>query len=185
MHILGISGSLRVASWNSMLLRALVCIAPPGIQVDLYRDIGQLPLFNPDLEASGPRSVAALRSSINAADAVVIASPEYAHGVSGVIKNALDWMVGNESFVNKPVALFNASPRATHAQAALRETLQTMSARIVEEACIAVPLLGSGLTDRAIAEHRPIRNALLAAIQALEIAVSSADRPPDPSFSIG
>jgi NAD(P)H-dependent FMN reductase len=175
LRILGISGSLRVASWNSMLLRVLACIAPPGVQVDLYRDVGQLPLFNPDLETSGPLSIAALRSSINAADAVVIASPEYAHGVSGVIKNALDWMVGNESFVNKPVALFNTAPRASHAQAALRETLQTMSARIIEQACIAVPLLGSGLTEGAIAEHSEIRNALLTAIHALEIAVSSAD----------
>ena len=66
---------------------------------------------------------ALLLASLIASDALVIASPEYAHGVSGVIKNALDWMVGNESFVNKPVALFNTSPRAKHAQAALRETL--------------------------------------------------------------
>src|SRR3974390_2006923 len=141
MDVLGISGSLRVASWNSMLLRALVCIATPGVQVDLYRDVGQLPLFNPDLEASDPPPVAALRSSINAADAVVIASPEYAHGVSGVIKNALDWMVGNESFVDKPVGLLNASPRTSIAQAALRETLATMSARVVPHACVTVPLL--------------------------------------------
>ena len=185
MHVLGLSGSLRAASWNSMLLRALVRIAPPRVQVELYRDIGQLPLFNPDLEASDPLPASGLRSRINAADAVVIASPEYAHGVSGVIKNALDWMVGNESFVNKPVALFNTSPRASHAQAALRETLQTMSARVVEEACIAVPLLGSGLTEHAIAGHREIRGVLLAALHALEDAVRCGDKQGSASFSIG
>jgi chromate reductase, NAD(P)H dehydrogenase (quinone) len=67
-----------------------------------------------------------------------------------VMKNALDWMVGNESFVAKPVALLNASPRASLAQAALRETLSTMSAHIVEAACVAVLLLGSGLSEDAL-----------------------------------
>src|SRR5699024_1459606 len=79
-------------------------------------------------------------------------------------KNALDWMVGNESFVQKPVALFNASPRANHAQAALRETIVTMSARIVEAACITVPLLGSGFSEDGVvhdsAMSASIRNAL-------------------------
>jgi chromate reductase len=180
MRVLAISGSLRAASLNSMLLRALVRIAPPTIQVDLYRDIGQLPLFNPDLEVIDPGSVAALRSRINAADAVIIASPEYAHGVTAVIKNALDWMVGNESFVNKPVALFNTSPRASHAQKALRETLQTMSVGMVDAACIAVPLLGSGLTEGEVVEHPKIRGALLEAIDALEAAVLSRDQPGTP-----
>ena len=123
MRVLAISGSLRAASLNSALLRATARIAPPGIEVRVFDGIGQLPLFNPDLESADPPAVATLRTQIMAADALLIASPEYAHGVTAAIKNALDWMVGNESFVNKPVALFNASPRAVHAQAALRETL--------------------------------------------------------------
>ncbi len=171
MKILAISGSLRRASLNTALLRAAVRIAPPGIEVTLYRGLGELPLFNPDLEATGPAPVAALREQILASDALLIASPEYAHGVTGAIKNALDWMVGNESFVNKPVALLNASPRATHAQAALRETVSTMSARLVEEACITVPLLGSGLGEDDIVQHPELRAALLGAMSALKAAV--------------
>ena len=154
--IFAISGSLRSGSLNSMLLRAAARLAPPGISVELYRDLGNLPLFNPDLEAANPRPVAALRERIIASDAVLIASPEYARGVTGAIKNALDWMVGNESFVDKPVGLLNASPRATIAQAALRETLVTMSARVVANACVTIPILGSELDEDGIVHHAEI-----------------------------
>jgi chromate reductase len=153
-----------------MLLRVAARVAPAGIDVEIYRELGTLPLFNPDLEPSDPRQVAALRSAIIASDALVIAAPEYAHGVSGVIKNALDWMVSNESFVNKPVALFNAAPRASHAQAALRETLQTMSARIVDEACIAVPLLGSGLSETGVLGRSDLVASVSRALSALQAA---------------
>jgi chromate reductase, NAD(P)H dehydrogenase (quinone) len=168
MKILAISGSLRKASLNSMLLRAVARLAPAPIQVELYHELGDLPLFNPDLEASDPPVVARLRGQIIAADALIIASPEYAHGVTGVLKNALDWMVGNEAFVNKPVALVNASPRAVHAQAALREILMTMSAQIIEEASIAVPILGSQLNEDGIVAHPTISAALRAALLALQ-----------------
>src|SRR5699024_3230742 len=159
-----ISGSLRAVSLNTLLLRATARLAPAGVDVAPYPGLGSLPLFNPDIEASDPPPVADLRARIIAAAALLIASPEYAHGVTAVMKNALDWMVGNESFVQKPVALFNASPRANHAQAALRETIVTMSARIVEAACITVPLLGSGFSEDGVvhdsAMSASIRNAL-------------------------
>lgn len=149
-------------------------MAPVGIRCELYGELGSLPLFNPDLEPMDPEPVAHLRARIIAADALIIASPEYAHGVSGVMKNALDWMVGNESFVGKPVALFNASPRAQLAQAALRETLRTMSARIIHHACISVPLLGSGLDEDAIVHDPAMRAAVLGALSSLAAVVSSA-----------
>jgi chromate reductase len=171
MRVLAISGSLRAASHNTTLLRAVARIAPPGIEVVLYRGIGDLPLFNPDIESPAPQSVADLRNEIMAADALLIASPEYAHGVTGAIKNALDWMVGNESFVYKPVALLNASPRATHAQAALRETVTVMSARIIDEASITVPILGSHLDEDGIVQHPVISAALLGALESLKAAV--------------
>ena len=171
MKILAISGSLRAASLNSALLRAVARLAPTDISVALYRGLGDLPLFNPDIEATAPSPVASLRTQILSADALLIASPEYAHGVTGVMKNALDWMVGCEAFVHKPVALLNASPRAVHAQAALRETLTVMSARIVEEASITVPILGSNLREDEIVIHPDISASLLAALVALRAAV--------------
>jgi chromate reductase len=130
-RLLAISGSLRAASLNSALLRAVVALAPSDVCVELYTGLGNLPLFNPDLEIAGSPAVADFYARIVEADGVIIASPEYAHGVTGVIKNALDWKVGSDAFVNKPVALLNASPRATIAQASLKETLTVMSAQIL------------------------------------------------------
>lgn len=166
-HVLGLCGSLRSASLNALLLRACARLPLMGVQLRLYPSLGALPLFNPDLESLNLAPVEALRSAINAADALLIASPEYAHGVSGVMKNALDWMVGNESFVHKPVALLNASPRAIHAQSALRETLVTMSADVVDAACLAVPLLGSNLTEDGVLAHPQIAESLLNSLRAL------------------
>lgn len=166
-RILGLSGSLRGASLNSMLLRAAARLAPEEIEVELGADLGSLPLFNPDLEAADPPAVATLRRRIIAADALLIASPEYAHGVSAIIKNALDWMVGNESLIGKPVALANTSPRANLAAAALRETLVTMSALLVEDACIIVPLLGAGLDEDALVADPARGGALRGALVAL------------------
>src|SRR5579872_2393862 len=143
MIVLGLCGSLRRASVNLALLRAAARLAPPGLELRVFGRLGELPLFNPDLEAELPPPVAALHGAVAAADALLIASPEYAHGVTGTIKNALDWLVAFEPFVGKPVAVLNASPRAHHADEALRETLRTMSARIVEEASLSLPLLGS------------------------------------------
>ena len=167
MNILAISGSLRAASINSTLLRATARLAPPDMRIELFADLGDLPLFNPDIEASDPAPVAALRARIIAADAVLIASPEYAHGITGVLKNALDWMVGSAAFIDKPVALLNAAPRAMHAQAALREVLTVMSSRLIEAACITVPVHGAQLTEDGIAADARISNALRSALRAL------------------
>lgn len=170
MKFLAISGSLRAASNNTALLRAIARLAPADVAVELFSDLGNLPLFNPDLEATAPDAVTRFRAQLLAADAVIIASPEYAHGVTGAMKNALDWMVGCEAFVNKPVALLNASPRAVHAQASLKETLTVMSAHIVEKASITVPILGSGLDEEGMVCHPAISRALLEALQALQAA---------------
>jgi chromate reductase len=171
MNILAISGSLRAASNNSALLRAVARLAPPGIVVELFGDLGNLPLFNPDIEAADIPVVARFREQLIAADAVIIASPEYAHGVTGPMKNALDWMVGCEAFVNKPVALLNASPRAVHAQASLRETITVMSAIVVEASSITVPVLGSGLDEEGIIAHPEISRRLVESLRSLDAAV--------------
>lgn len=172
MKILAISGSLRAASINSALLRAAIRLAPPHIEVTLFAGLGDLPLFNPDLELALPAPVARLQAAVAAADALLIASPEYAHGVTGTIKNALDWLVSFEAFVNKPVALLNASPRAHHADAALRETLKTMSAVIVEAASISIPLLGAHLTETGMVESPSVSGAVKQSLAALHGAMA-------------
>jgi NAD(P)H-dependent FMN reductase len=117
------------------------------MKIALFDGLGELPLFNADLEADLPPHVVALRSAVSSADALLVASPEYAHGVSGVMKNALDWLVGADDFAGKPVALVNSAPRAHHAHESLREILRTMSASLVAEACLTVPLLGACGTE--------------------------------------
>ncbi len=134
----------------------------------MYRGLADLPPFNPDLDSDRPfEAVAGLRAQLHACDGVLISSPEYAHGVPGVLKNALDWVVGSGEFVDKPVALINASARATHAWASLVETLTVMSARVVEEASITVPLAGTTVNaDRMVADV-PTSTALRSAVAAL------------------
>jgi chromate reductase len=149
-RILALCGSLRSVSMNAALLRAAARLSPPGIQVELFEGVGSLPLFNPELETAMPAPVSTLHARVAASDALLIASPEYAHGVTGVLKNALDWLVSFEGFVDKRVAIFNASPRSVHADAALREILTTMSARLVSAACLALPLRGTGITEQGI-----------------------------------
>ena len=135
-RVAALSGSLRAASINTALLREIAARAPEGFAVELV-PLGGLPLFNPDLEAELPGAVAAFRADVGAADGLIIAGPEYAHGVSGVLKNALDWLVGYEGFAGKPVLILNAAARAHHGITALREILSTMAARIVD----GVPLI--------------------------------------------
>jgi NAD(P)H-dependent FMN reductase len=148
-RILAISGSLRRRSTNTAALEALARLAPEGVRVLLYRELAALPPFNADDDADGkppPEPVATLRELVGASDAIVIAAPEYAHGLPGAFKNALDWLVGAETFSGKPVALINASPRAFHAQTSLREILATMAARIVPEAFASLTLTGRDVT---------------------------------------
>jgi chromate reductase len=171
MKILAIPGSLRAVSSNTSLLRAAAALAPTGMEVVLYGGLGDLPHFNPDIEGAEPPAVIDLWRRVREADGLLISSPEYAHGVPGAMKNALDWLVGGDEFIRKPVALLNASPRATHAQASLAETITTMSGRIVAEASIAVPLLGGKLDAAGIAANTEIANALREALEAFASAI--------------
>ncbi|HEU4995261.1 MAG TPA: NADPH-dependent FMN reductase [Gemmatimonadaceae bacterium] len=172
-YLLAISGSLRARSSNAELLRALRLLAAPRFEVRLYEGLGELPHFNPDLDGDGavlPQPVAAFRQSVDGAAALVISSPEYAHGVPGALKNALDWLVSGPEIIYKPISLLNASPRSTHAQAALAETLRTMSTVLVDEACIALPISGRALDADAIVKDDALRTQLEAALSALAAA---------------
>jgi chromate reductase, NAD(P)H dehydrogenase (quinone) len=151
MRLLAISGSLRAASTNSAALDALKRLAPAEVKIVMYRDLGALPHFNPDDdEEAPPPAAAALRALVGSSAGLIIGAPEYAHGVAGAFKNALDWLVASDVFPGKPVMLLNTAPRAFHAQSALRETLATMSARLIPEAFVALPLTGKTVDANAI-----------------------------------
>ena len=170
--LLAICGSLRAASANNTLLRAAVEIAPVDIDVSIFAGLGELPHFNPDLDTDPPlEPVRALRAAIGEADGLLICSPEYAHGVPGVLKNALDWLVSGVEIMHKPVALLNASPRATHAQASLKETLTTMAARVLPDASLTVPISGRDLDVSGILGDPALAGTLRWALVALAAAV--------------
>ena len=171
MKLLAISGSLRIASSNTALLRAAVRLAPAGVEISLYGGLADLPHFNPDLDdlddRSVPYAVGDLRCRLAASDGVMISSPEYAHGTPGSLKNALDWVVGSGELYDKPVAAINASPRATHAQASLMEVLRTMDASLVEEASVIVPLPSNQTDEAAILSNPELSSLLCSSIAAL------------------
>lgn len=158
--ILALSGSLRKRSYNTSALEALTQLAPGGVDVSIFDGIRHLPLFNPDWEDEPIPSVVSLKSALQSASGLIVASPEYAHGISGVMKNALDWLVSGEAFVSIPVMLVNTSPRAHHAQESLREVITTMSGDIIEEACLSIPLLGGNLDAKGILLNEEFRAVL-------------------------
>lgn len=112
--ILGLSGSLRKASFNAGLLRATAEVAPAGVTIEIG-SIGDVPLYNGDLEASEglPASVTRLQNQLREADGLLLVSPEYNNSIPGVFKNAIDWMSrghGTQLFLGKPVAVIGTSP---------------------------------------------------------------------------
>ena len=147
-RVLCLCGSLRRVSSNRAALEAARQLAPASLELAMYDGLATLPLFNPDDERDPlPPSVLALREAVGQADALLIACPEYAHGVPGAFKNLLDWLVGSLEFPGKPVLLLNASARGSyHAQEALAEVLRTMSAELLSTQPFPVALPGAGCT---------------------------------------
>jgi NAD(P)H-dependent FMN reductase len=145
-RVLCLCGSLRRVSSNRAALEAAQQLVPVTLELLLYDGLGSLPLFNPDDEAAAvPASVQSLREAVGRADALLIACPEYAHGVPGAFKNLLDWLVGSLEFPGKPVLLLNTAARGSyHAQQALAEILRTMSADLLAAQPVPVALPGAG-----------------------------------------
>lgn len=171
LRILAVSGSLRAASINTAFLLAVAQVMPHDVQVTMYQGLDLLPMFNPDLETNPPEQALRWRDSLDKADALLIASPEYAHGITGTMKNALDWLVSHEPIVNKPVAVVNTSDRARHADAALRETLITMNADLVASASITVPLLGTQINIDELHRTQLVNDAAVTIAESMRHAV--------------
>ncbi|UVK39730.1 NAD(P)H-dependent oxidoreductase [Mesorhizobium sp. AR10] len=148
LNLLALSGSLRAASTNSALIAALAQNAPSGCRVIVYDGLGRLPIFNPDDEGERtPAEPSRLIDAVTSADGVIVSCPEYAHGVPGGVKNALDWLVSRDAAVGKPAMLVHASPRSLFARTALAEIMRTMSFALYEEAALEIALLGKKSPD--------------------------------------
>jgi chromate reductase, NAD(P)H dehydrogenase (quinone) len=141
--ILAIPGSLRPNSSSNQVLNNIASMVPANISFEIYDGVGTLPHFN-DAE-SAPEAVLDFRNKIREADAVLICTPEYAFGVPGSLKNAIDWTVGSSEFVDKPVGLITASSQGDRGHAAMLLILEAISAKIVDESVLLIPFIRAKL----------------------------------------
>ena len=142
-RLYALGGSLRARSTNRALLEAIRRLAPHGVEVEISGLVGLLPIFNPDLEGDfTPEPVLAFAQEIAIADGLIVSAPEYAHGIPGGLKNALDWLVSRFEIPGKPVMLVHASHRGDFALEALTEVLKTIGTDLRSETFLRVPLLG-------------------------------------------
>ncbi|WP_251093155.1 NAD(P)H-dependent oxidoreductase [Streptomyces sp. Caat 7-52] len=176
MKILGLCGSLRSGSLNAAVLRSAAELTVPPRELVVDPGLGRLPFFDAEVEETAlPEVVAELRAAVGAADCVLIVSPEYAHGTSGVLKNALEWMIGGGEICDKPVALASASPAVTggdRARAWLAETLAMMGARVIPQE-LRIPQATRKIVDGRITDE-PTRAALAGLLDDLAVAVAEA-----------
>jgi chromate reductase len=132
-HVLAICGSLQASSGNALLLRAVAGASPEDVDVLVWGGLGEVPPFRPDAPDEGGPAVAELRRLVAACDLLVLATPEYAGGMPGTLKNALDWLVGSGELYGTAVVVVSAAPTDERGQGARRwaeETLRMQGADV-------------------------------------------------------
>lgn len=181
MRFLAISGSLRPESSNTALLRALAALAPEDLEITLFQGLGDLPHFDPGLKLDplhfdAPPSVMNLRAALASAEAVIFCTPEYAFGMPGVLKNALDWAVSMAVLEHKPAAALAASPSNTGGEKAHQGLLWVLAAlgmELPEGASFTVPHIRSKLNAAGDITDPALRERLAVCLRALARAVEA------------
>jgi chromate reductase, NAD(P)H dehydrogenase (quinone) len=177
--VLLISGSLRLGSTNTALLRTLTHLASGSFDVELYGALRSLPHFDPDLDRNPlPPSVQDLRAAVRGADAILFCTPEYAGALPGSFKNALDWTIGDEhprSIFQKPVAWINASAHstgATDAHDSLEKVLAYAHAEVITDACVRIPVTRQAIGGDGLIGDLSIRREALEVLNRLGAAAT-------------
>lgn len=176
MKILAISGSLRRDSHNSALLRAAAELLPPGVELEIHDGLRDIPNFDQDEVENRPAAVARLWEEVEAADAVLVATPEYNHSIPGVLKNALDWLsrpLADSPLKNKPAAVVGASTGmfgAVWAQAETRKVLGAIGARVLDEE-LPVPTADEQFSGDGTLRDADVERGLAAILEQLAAAV--------------
>ena len=174
-RILLVSGSSRDGSTNAAVLRTAASVAGDGIDTVVYPAIGALPLFNPDDDREGvpvdPR-VADMRREVEASDAVLFCTPEYAGAMPAALKNLLEWTIGDAGTYQKPVAWINAAGAAAptgaaDAHASLRKVLGYAGADIVEDACARIPVERAQVGEEGLITDAAVRDQIGEAVAKL------------------
>ena len=183
MRVVAIAGSLRQASYNRGLLRAAVAVAPAWMVLDVF-DLAPIPMYNQDVEDAGePLSVVALKRAIREADALLVATPEYNHGVPGILKNAIDWASrprATSPLKDKPVAIMGASPgrgSTARAQSQLRETFVFTGACVMPQPELLVASAASLFDDQGDLTDDGTRASIAELVEALRAWTIRLGRP--------
>lgn len=165
--VLAICGSTRAQSSNLNLIKAFAALAKDLFEVEIFTGLAELPQFNPDLDTENPApEVADFRNQLKAADGILICTPEYAMGVPGSLKNAIDWTVSSMEFHQKPTALITASSVGQKGHQALLETLMVIEAKMVEETKLIVPFIRTKVNDEGVITNENTLNEVKTLIQA-------------------
>jgi NAD(P)H-dependent FMN reductase len=149
LNILAISGSTRRSSSNLYLIKAIEALTRQTLSIKLFDGLANLPHFNPDLDDECvPEEVTHFRKQIAAAEGVLICTPEYAMGVPGTLKNAIDWTVSSMEFSKKPVALITASLSGEKSHRSLLETLRVIEADVRDETQLVISFIKTKVNDQ-------------------------------------
>jgi NAD(P)H-dependent FMN reductase len=174
-RILLVSGSVRIKSTNTAVLRTVAHLAPADVECVLYGGMASLPAFNPDQEDHVPPEVADLREEIHAAAAMVFSTPEYAGALPGAFKNLLDWTIGDaqpSSIYGKPVTWINSSPRgASGAHRELRDVLGYAHASIIEGAAVEIPVTTAMVGPDGLVSDNSVRLVIAHALEVIGLAL--------------
>ena len=177
-QILLICGSLRQGSTNAASLRTIAALDTPGVTTSLFGGMASLPHFNPDDDAPPLHAaVADLRAQIGRADAILFSTPEYAGALPGSLKNLLDWTIGGGEVYEKPAGWINVSTAPTGAagaHASLRTVLLYAGARIVDAACVQIPVARYAVGADGLVHDEALRQEIAAAVDALAVGARAA-----------
>ena len=165
--VLAICGSTRAQSSNLNLIKAFTELAKGLFEVEIFTGLAELPHFNPDLDNESPApEVTAFRNQLKAADGILICTPEYAMGVPGSLKNAIDWTVSSMEFHQKPTALITASSVGQKGHQALLETLMVIEAKMVEESKLLIPFIKTKINAEGVITNTDTLNEVKTLIHA-------------------
>lgn len=151
--IFAICGSTKQSSSNKSLLNAIAILTNDKFEIEIFSGIDQLPHFNPDIDnETPPRPVEDFRNKLKQADAILICTPEYAMGVPGSLKNAIDWTVSSCEFSHKPTALITASSQGFKGHASLLETLRVIEANVTDDTQLIISFVKTKVGNSAITD---------------------------------
>ncbi len=151
--IIAISGSTRHRSTNLTLINTIKDLYADKLDISIFQGLSDIPHFNPDLDTDNPpKFVADFRKHLNEADGILICTPEYAMGVPGTLKNAIDWTVSSMEFSHKPVALITASSSGQKGHLSLMETLKIIESDIPESSQLLISFVKTKVKDGKIVD---------------------------------